>query len=113
MHVVCILFNPERIQHKTGPSSWIDFQKSSLFGFSGSLGISPHFFADHVFSYFDRFSLFVFYTMTEDNARALNSSKRKRGVVRASVTKLRTRRGELEKKVDDPSTLDLAQRLAS
>ena len=29
------------------------------------------------------------------------------------MTKLRTRLGELEKKVDDPSTLDLAQRLAS
>ena len=51
--------------------------------------------------------------MTEDNARALTSSKRKRGVVRASVTKLRTRLGELEKKVDDPSTLDFAQRLVS
>ena len=55
----------------------------------------------------------MFYTKTEDNARALTSSKRKRGVVRASVTKLRTRLGELEKKVDDPFTLDFAQRLAS
>ena len=40
-------------------------------------------------------------------------NKRKRGVVRGSITKLRTKIGELERKVDDPSTLDIAQRLAS
>ena len=113
VHVVCILFNPERTQHKTGPSSRIDFQKSSLFWFLWYSRDFATFFRRPRVSYFDRFSLSVFYTMTEDNARALTSSKRKRGVVRASVTKLRTRLGELEKKVDDPSTLDFAQRLAS
>ena len=51
--------------------------------------------------------------MAKDKACALTSSKRKRGVVRGSITKLRTKIGELERKVDDPSTLDIAQRLAS
>ena len=44
-----------------------------------------------------------------DQARSLTASKRKRGVVRASVTKLGTKLGELEANPDNPTTIDHAK----
>ena len=49
--------------------------------------------------------------MATEQERALTSSRRRRGVIRASVTKLGAKLTELEKKPDDPSTLGHAQRL--
>ncbi len=42
---------------------------------------------------------------------SLASSRRKRGVVRASITKLTSKLAELEGQAEDPSTLDHAQRM--
>ena len=47
--------------------------------------------------------------MSEANARALSSNKKKRGVVRASITRLHTRISDLE---TSPDT-DLARRLTT
>ena len=43
---------------------------------------------------------------------SLASSRRKRGVVRASITKLTSKLAELEGQAEDPSTLDHAQRMS-
>lgn len=51
--------------------------------------------------------------MTEADGRALSSSRKRRGVVRASLTRLRTRLAELEHAPDQPGTLDSARRLLS
>ncbi len=49
--------------------------------------------------------------MAEDDARALSSSRKRRGVARASITHLRTRLSELVRTSDQPGTLDSAKRL--
>ena len=54
-----------------------------------------------------------FQSMATDRERALTSSRRRGGVVRASVTKLGTKLTELEGKTEDPSTLSHAQHLSS
>lgn len=51
-------------------------------------------------------SMHSIYVMTEDRTRSLTSSRR--GVVCGSITKLSIRLDELEKKLDDPTTLDHA-----
>lgn len=51
--------------------------------------------------------------MEAEHEHSLISSRRKRGVVRASVTKLGTKVSELEGRTGDPSTLGHAQRLGS
>ena len=51
--------------------------------------------------------------MTEATQRNLSSNKRKRGVVRASVTRLRTRVDELEDSDSNPEVTDQARRLTS
>ena len=49
--------------------------------------------------------------MPETEARALANHKKRRGVVRASLTRLGTKLGELEGSTDQPDTLDHAKRL--
>ena len=49
--------------------------------------------------------------MPETDARALANHKKRRGVVRASLTRLGTKLGELEGSADQPDTLDHAKRL--
>ena len=49
--------------------------------------------------------------MPETDARALANHKKRRGVVRASLTRLGTKLGELEGSTDQPDTLDHAKRL--
>jgi hypothetical protein len=51
--------------------------------------------------------------MPETDARALANHKKRRGVVRASLTRLGTKLGELEGSTDQPDTLDLAKRLVT
>jgi len=51
--------------------------------------------------------------MTEDRTQSLTSSRRRRGVIRGSITRLGTRLNELERNPDDPATFDHAQRLSS
>lgn len=51
--------------------------------------------------------------MSTDRTRALTSSRRRRGSVRGSLTKLSSKLGELEGKPDEPNTLEQAQRLKS
>ena len=51
--------------------------------------------------------------MNEDTRRALSSNKKKRGVVRASVTRLLARVDEPEDSGDDPEIIDRARRLAT
>ena len=46
-----------------------------------------------------------------DTERAVVSSRKKRGVVRASVTRMRTQLRELEAQKEDPSNCERAQRL--
>ena len=49
--------------------------------------------------------------MPETDAWALANHKKRRGVVRASLTRLGTKVGELEGATDNPDTLDHAKRL--
>ena len=49
--------------------------------------------------------------MSAATQRALSSSRKKRGVVRASLTKLRTRLDELEATINLPDTIDHVKRL--
>ena len=51
--------------------------------------------------------------MTETDARALTAQRKRRGVVKASITRLGSRLKELESKVEEPATHDHAQRLAT
>ena len=51
--------------------------------------------------------------MPETDARAISNQRKRRGVVRASITRLGTRLKELEDKVEEPTTHDLAKRLAA
>ena len=79
----------------------------SPFGLSAWFSLDFHlFFDDHV-------SPIVFLTTTEEATRALALSRRKHGVVHASVTKLATKLDVLEGQVSDSYVTDHAQRLAS
>ena len=51
--------------------------------------------------------------MPETDARAISNRRKRRGVVRASITRLGTRLKEHEDKVEEPTTHDLAKRLAA
>ena len=51
--------------------------------------------------------------MPETDARSISNQRKRRGVVRASITRLGSRIKELESKVEEPTTHDLAQRLAT
>ena len=51
--------------------------------------------------------------MPETNARALSTQRKRRGVVKASITRLSSRLKEFESKVEEPTTHDHAQRLAT
>ena len=51
--------------------------------------------------------------MPETNARALSTQRKRRGVVKASITRLSSRLKEFESKVEEPTTQDHAQRLAT
>ena len=51
--------------------------------------------------------------MDEATQRAISSNKKKRGVVRASVTRLHTRVGELEGSSDNPDIVDQARCLTA
>ena len=51
--------------------------------------------------------------MTEADARALANHKKRRGIVRASLTPLHTKLNELEGSTDQPDTLDQAKRLTT
>ena len=51
--------------------------------------------------------------MSEATQRALSSNRKKRGIVRGSVTRLRTRVSELEGSTDDTETADQARRLVT
>ena len=51
--------------------------------------------------------------MPEIDACAISTQRKRRGVVRASITCLGSRVKELESKVKDPTTHDLAQHLAT
>ena len=51
--------------------------------------------------------------MPETDARAISTQRKRRGVVRASITRLSFRVKELESKAEDPTTHDIAQRLAT
>ena len=51
--------------------------------------------------------------MPEIDARAISTRRKRRGVVWASITRLGSYVKELESKVKDPTTHDLAQRLAT
>ena len=51
--------------------------------------------------------------MPETDARTLANHKKRRGVVRASLTRLGTKLGELEGSADQPDTLDHAKRLTA
>jgi len=49
--------------------------------------------------------------MTEADARSLSTSRKRKGVVRASLTRLRTKLSELEGALEQPGTVDAAKRL--
>ena len=49
--------------------------------------------------------------MTEADARSLSTSRKRRGVIRASLTRLRTKLSELEGTLEQPGTVDAAKRL--
>ena len=49
--------------------------------------------------------------MTEADARSLPTSRKRRGVIRASLTRLRTKLSELEGALEQPGTVDAAKRL--
>ena len=51
--------------------------------------------------------------MTETDARTLTTQRKRRGVVKASITRLSSRLKELESKAEEPATHDHAQRLAT
>ena len=51
--------------------------------------------------------------MPETNARVLSTQRKRRGVVKASITRLSSRLKEFESKVGEPTTHDHAQRLAT
>ena len=51
--------------------------------------------------------------MPETDAQVLANHKKRRGVVRASLTRLGTKLGKLEGSTDHPDTLDHAKRLGS
>ena len=51
--------------------------------------------------------------MPETDPRALSTQRKRRGVVKASITRLGSRLKELESKVEEPTTHDHAQRLAT
>lgn len=50
--------------------------------------------------------------MTDSGTITVAIAKRRRGIVRGSITRLATRLRDLEGKTDQPSTLDLAQGMA-
>lgn len=49
--------------------------------------------------------------MTEADARSLSTSRKRRGVIRASLTHLQTKLSELEGTLEQPGTVDAAKRL--
>ena len=49
--------------------------------------------------------------MPETDPRAISTQRKRRGVVRASITRLGSKIKELESKIEEPTTHDLAQRL--
>lgn len=51
--------------------------------------------------------------MPETDPRALSTQRKRRGVVKASITRLGSRLKELESEVEEPTTHDHAQRLAT
>ena len=51
--------------------------------------------------------------MPETDPRALSTQRKRRGVVKASITRLGSCLKELESKVEEPTTHDHAQRLAT
>ena len=47
----------------------------------------------------------------ETTARSLSNCKKRRGIVRASITRFNTKLKDLESKADQPGTFDLAQQM--
>ena len=50
---------------------------------------------------------------TEELTAAISALRRRRGIVKASITRLNTRLTELETKVHEPSTLSHAKKLSA